>query len=148
MSTLHRYARMTQRPPVGYERLTLPWGAPRNPTAQQRRWQAVADAALSMGVPLIEVHYDRTMTERMGTLMGSLPAEAVVLLPGRTETAWWQTLGRISAAICLVSGRLAVGNHAGSAPFPSHAVYIGPRPHLFRQHFAPLGQCIGRVVLP
>lgn len=50
--------------------------------------------------------------------------EAVLLLPARTDTQWFQQLAEFPW--CAVRGRLKFSGHQNSAPFPSALVYLGP----------------------
>jgi hypothetical protein len=123
----------------------MPWSSPRL-TVQQRRLQTVREAAERMGVPLKEVWYDRTIGTRLTALTERPPDELLIFLPGRTDTRWWQRLAHRSAAICLIRGRAAVGDHRGSAPFPSHVIYLGSQPDRFTEMFGRVGQIIRRRV--
>lgn len=50
--------------------------------------------------------------------------EAVLLLPARTDTQWFQMLAEYPW--CAVRGRLKFSGHQNSAPFPSALFYLGP----------------------
>jgi hypothetical protein len=133
------------RPEFGAQ-LGLPWAEPAT-TTQRRRWLAVYAAAERMGVPLVEIWYDRSIGERVEAVALELETprrrEVLVLLPGRTETRWFRRLR--PEFICFLRGRLAVGDHLGSAPFPSVVQYLGPNPERFAATFRPLG-IIGQAV--
>jgi len=66
-------------------------------------------------------------------------AEAIALLPARTDTAWFQPL--YDYALCFVRGRLRFSNSENSAPFPSVVAYLGPDFDLFRNQFEDIGRC-------
>jgi DNA N-6-adenine-methyltransferase Dam len=67
---------------------------------------------------------------------------AIALLPGRTDTAWFQPL--FSYPICFVRGRLKFSNAKFPAPFPSVIVYLGADTRSFRDWF----HDIGPIMLP
>lgn len=49
---------------------------------------------------------------------------AVILLPARTDTAWWRRVA--GYPVCLIQGRLRFEGHNSSAPMPSAVFYLGP----------------------
>ncbi len=51
----------------------------------------------------------------------------VMLLPVRTDTAWWQDFVMEAAEVWLVRGRLKFGGAQNSAPFPSCVVVFNRR---------------------
>jgi hypothetical protein len=63
----------------------------------------------------------------------------VVLLPARTDTAWFHAFFEHSPRICFIRGRLHFGGAKGGAPFPSCAVYCGPDKRAFVKAFDSLG---------
>jgi len=63
--------------------------------------------------------------------------EAIVLLPARTDTAWFRRLRPYPR--CFIAGRLKFSGYQNSAPFPSAVVYLGTRPQRFFEAFAELG---------
>ncbi len=65
-------------------------------------------------------------------------AEAIVLLPARTDTAWFQPL--FDYPICFVRGRLKFSGAENSAPFPSAVVYLGEDVALFSEQFGDIGR--------
>lgn len=67
---------------------------------------------------------------------------AIALLPGRTDTAWFQPL--FSYPICFVRGRLKFSNAKFPAPFPSVIVYLGSDTRSFHDWF----HDIGPIMLP
>ena len=64
-------------------------------------------------------------------------AEAIALLPARTDTAWYQTLA--DYRMCFIRGRLKFSNSENSAPFPSVVVYLGTDVANFYDFFGKLG---------
>jgi hypothetical protein len=79
-------------------------------------------------------------------------ADLVMLLPARTDTAWFQPLFSRAHALCFIRGRLKFGGQASSAPFPSVLVYVaassagdaGPDARRFCAHFARYGYTVLR----
>jgi len=69
--------------------------------------------------------------------------EAIALLPGRIDTAWFQPL--YAHPMCNIRGRLQFENAQYSAPFPSVIVYLGERLDAFIQHFGDLGPIMRRI---
>lgn len=65
--------------------------------------------------------------------------EAIALVPGRIDTAWFRPLWKY--AICAVYGRLRFSGVENSAPFPSVIVYMGPNVDRFKKEFGDIGQC-------
>lgn len=68
--------------------------------------------------------------------------DAVALLPGRTDTAWFQPL--FAYPICFVRGRLKFSGSDNSATFPSVIVYLGIDLDLFKDCF----EGVGSIMLP
>jgi hypothetical protein len=69
--------------------------------------------------------------------------EAIALVPGRIDTAWFQPL--YNFLICNIRGRLQFGESQTGAPFPSVLVYMGDRREDFIAHFKTLGPIVERV---
>jgi hypothetical protein len=67
--------------------------------------------------------------------------ELIALLPARTDTEWYDTLTKDTddAIVCFLHGRLTFVGNNDPAPFPSMAVYFGPRHALFASVFHELG---------
>jgi ParB family chromosome partitioning protein len=69
-------------------------------------------------------------------------AEAIVLVNNATETAWFQRLGNVCAAICFPRTRIRFLDPLGNpgAPLQGQAiVYCGWRPHDFAHEFKQFG---------
>lgn len=64
-------------------------------------------------------------------------AEAIALVPARTDTAWWAHLP--ASMVCFVTGRLSFSDHENAAPFPSAVCYLGKDPARFAEEFINLG---------
>lgn len=64
-------------------------------------------------------------------------AEAVALLPARTDTAWFRSLRPYPR--CFLHGRLKFSGHENSAPFPSMTVYLGGHTKRFGEAFTEVG---------
>jgi len=76
--------------------------------------------------------------------------ELIALLPARTDTEWFEalTVDTDDAIVCFIHQRLTfLGNEAG-APFPSVAVYFGPRHDVFAEVFGELGSLWQRPSRP
>jgi hypothetical protein len=65
-------------------------------------------------------------------------AEAIALLPARTDTTWFAVLA--SYPVCFVRGRVRFVGASSGAPFPSAVVYLGRNPLRFYDVFCDLGQ--------
>lgn len=63
--------------------------------------------------------------------------EVILLVPARTDTAWFQPL--FDHTILFIRGRLYF-SEGGRATFPSALVYIGPRRDAFTSAFCDLGR--------
>jgi hypothetical protein len=64
--------------------------------------------------------------------------EALALVPSRTDSAWFDRLGRFPC--CLIRRRLSFVGATGPAPFPSAVFYLGERVDAFAGVFRPLGR--------
>lgn len=54
-------------------------------------------------------------------------AEIVLLVPARTDTAWWRVAWAASSACLFWAGRVRFLGAPAGAPFPSALLYAGPR---------------------
>jgi hypothetical protein len=70
-------------------------------------------------------------------------AEALALLPARTDTQWWQRLR--DYACCFIKGRLTFIGNDDPAPFPSAIFYLGDDLGKFYEHFSSFGDVWQRV---
>lgn len=64
-------------------------------------------------------------------------AEAIALVPARTDTHWFRSLRLYSR--CFVFGRLRFSESEAGAPFPSMAVYMGENEGVFASRFSDIG---------
>ena len=64
-------------------------------------------------------------------------SEAIVLVPSRTDTAWFRKLRNFPR--CFIWGRLSFSDNGAGAPFPSMAVYIGDNIDKFIGGFEDIG---------
>jgi hypothetical protein len=71
-----------------------------------------------------------------------LGAEVILLLPSRTDTAYWHDDVSTAALICHWRGRLRFVGAEACAPFPVSFAYWGERPSLFHAAFAPRGMVV------
>ena len=65
--------------------------------------------------------------------------QAIALVPGRVDTAWFQPLWEYP--LCFVRGRLRFVGGKDSAPFPSVLAYLGDDNDLFMDTFERIGRC-------
>lgn len=65
--------------------------------------------------------------------------EAIMLLPARTDTAWWHDALNVFDVVCMWRGRLTFEGAPHPAPFPSAIWYRGPGPYRFADAFAARG---------
>jgi hypothetical protein len=70
-------------------------------------------------------------------------AQAIALIPGRIDTAWFQPL--YAFPMCNVRGRIRFQNADNSAPFPSVIVYLGTHESEFIEVFKELGPIVKRI---
>ena len=72
--------------------------------------------------------------------------ELVLLVPARTDTAWFQPLWDLPA-LCFLRGRLRFSGAASGAgaPFPSVLAYRGARVQEFSVAFGRRGAVVGRI---
>lgn len=89
--------------------------------------------------------YGRAIGKWINKLLHDPVGEAILLLPARVDTRWFQPLFERAAYFCFIRGRLKFGGSEHGAPFPSVLVYIGPRPASFYLAFQDLGQMVRPV---
>jgi len=117
-----------------------------NPNVPAARCFTVADDGLRqvwsgrvyMNPPYGDVIAEWVAKLRSEYITGNV-AEAIALIPARTDTAWWQDNFNASA-VCYVRGRLRFSGADNSAPFPSAVAYFGERVDAFVDAFADLGE--------
>jgi hypothetical protein len=105
------------------------------------RLSQIRTAATAMGCPLVTVPYKRGLTKlEVEKLVSSYEqgevSEVVAIVPGRTDTQWWQALSDYPA--CFVTGRLSFDGKNG-APFPSTVFYFGVDLRKFFDNFKNIG---------
>lgn len=66
-------------------------------------------------------------------------AEAIVLIPARTDTACFRRLVTLPTVFVFVSGRLHFSGHKSGAPFPSLIAYVGHNHEPFVEAFCDIG---------
>jgi phage N-6-adenine-methyltransferase len=70
-------------------------------------------------------------------------AEAIALVPARTDTQWFRAL--FNYPLCFISGRVRYSDGDGAAPFPSVLVYMGSRVDDFISVFKHRGPIMKRM---
>lgn len=73
--------------------------------------------------------------------------EIILLLPARTDTAWFAPILR-ECSVCFLTGRLKFSGAVNSAPFPSALVYYGWRNEEFSVRFRKQGVVMWRAFSP
>lgn len=73
--------------------------------------------------------------------------ETIMLLPARTDTAWFAPILR-ECPVCFLAGRLKFSGAANSAPFPSVLAYYGLRNEEFSVAFRQCGVVMWRAFSP
>lgn len=84
--------------------------------------------------------YGRSIGKWVEKALGEYTREIVMLVPARTDTAWFQPL--FDHTICFLRGRLHFNDAPTGAPFPSALVYRGCRPFTFAHTFEHLGSIV------
>lgn len=69
-------------------------------------------------------------------------AEVILLLPSRTDTAYWHEHLSAAALLCLWRGRMKFVGAPASCPFPVTLAYFGHRPAVFHAVFAARGMIV------
>lgn len=69
----------------------------------------------------------------------------IVLVPARTDTAWWNLIADSTQAVCFWRGRISFVNSATKeredpAPFPCCFFYTGKDHDVFEEIFSPFGR--------
>lgn len=80
-----------------------------------------------VGAVFVNPPYGRHITRWIakGWVSSLEGATVVMLLPSRTDTAWWHNYC-MKGEIRFIRGRLKFGNHNNNAPFPSAIVIFRP----------------------
>lgn len=92
--------------------------------------------------------YGRSIGKWINKLLSSPIDEAILLLPARVDTRWFQPLFERADYLCFIKGRLHFNDlpdPLARAPFPSVLVYLGHRPASFYLAFQDLGQMVRPV---
>ena len=76
---------------------------------------------------------------RAATHIGTAKDGAMLLVPARTDTEWFQPL--FGLPMCFVSGRLKFGDADNGTPFPTMIAYAGPLVDRFYLLFEEIGVC-------
>ena len=115
-----------------------------NPNVPAKRLYTKAENGLNkrwQGRVYMNPPYGREIIEWIRKLNGEYKAqhvaEAITLLPARTDTAWFKILRAYPR--CFIHGRLKFGNATNSAPFPSVVIYLGLQQEKFKRVFSELG---------
>lgn len=98
-----------------------------------QRWPAVV---------FVNPPYGRVIGRWIVKAMTEPVDELLLLVPARTDAAWFQSL--YDWPICFIRGRLRFSGAPSSAPFPSALVYRGPRHHEFYRAFSHRGPIVRR----
>lgn len=122
-----------------------------NQVVRARRYHTIDDNGLACdwaGRVWMNPPYSTGLVERFVTKLlnayqtGAVPA-AIALTNNATETRWWQALGRRSAAVCMLSGRIkfrsVTGEVAGAGLQGQTIAYLGADRDVFVQRFAEFG---------
>lgn len=122
-----------------------------NEVVRARRFHTIDDDGLArdwQGHVWMNPPYSTGLVERFVSKLldaydtGAVPA-AIALTNNATETRWWQALGRRSAAVCMLSGRIkfrsATGEVAGAGLQGQTIAYLGADPDTFAKRFAEFG---------
>lgn len=88
--------------------------------------------------------YGRQIGDWIAKAMSEPLDEIVLLVPARTDTAWFQAC--FEHTICFVRGRLRFSGAKAGAPFPSALVYRGHRGYDFCATFARRGVLVQAVI--
>lgn len=94
------------------------------------------------GAVFVNPPYGRVIGRWIVKAMTEPVDELLLLVPARTDTAWFQSL--YEHPICFVRGRLRFSNCESGAPFPSALIYRGPRAEAFCKAFGRRGVIVRR----
>ena len=101
-------------------------------------WQSWAGQRVYCNPP-----YGRVIGRWIVKAMTEPVEELILLVPARTDTAWFQSL--YEHPICFLRGRLRFSAASSGAPFPSALIYRGSRTEEFRIAFEHRGPILRRV---
>jgi phage N-6-adenine-methyltransferase len=118
-----------------------------SPNVPAARHYTAADDGLSQlwhGKVFMNPPYGREISKWVDKLCAEYEAErmteAIVLVPARTDTDWWEQLVEGHKLICFVHGRLTFIGNEEVAPFPSALVYFGTECDRFYYAFRSFGR--------
>lgn len=104
-------------------------------------WQSWAGQRVYCNPP-----YGRVIGKWVTRAVTQPVAELILLVPARTDAAWFQPLW--DYPILFLRGRLRFSGSASGAPFPSALVYRGERVPDFVRHFGHRGAIVQRCPTP
>lgn len=105
-------------------------------------WEPLTPADPFAGLVYVNPPYGRELKHWIEKCCneGSLGCHIILLVPSRTDTAWYDRAISSANAVCDWRGRLRFKGSKDSAPFPSVLFYWGPSPHLFCHVFQDHGR--------
>lgn len=99
-----------------------------------RRWE---------GRVFVNPPYGRVIGRWIVKAMTEEVDELILLVPARTDAAWFQSL--FGHTICFIRGRLRFSGSKWNAPFPCALVYRGPRFDAFTAVFSHRGSIVRAI---
>jgi hypothetical protein len=102
-------------------------------------WKAIA----GLGLIYVNPPYGRELPPWVAKCCvegRSFDCEIILLVPARTDTAWYDNANDSADVLCEWRGRLTFKGAPSPAPFPSAVFYWGPRPYLFCHVFQSHGR--------
>ena len=126
-----------------------------NTIIQAARFYTAADDGLTrpwagrvwLNPPYAQPLIDHFTARLADTYSAGAVTQAVALVNNATETAWFQGLASVAAALAFPEGRVRFWHpDRTSAPLQGQAViYLGPAGHRFRDTFGRLGFAVGAI---